>query len=287
MSLLIIDGDVLCYRAAWATEKTKYVATQGTVINNGPATFIEYFDDAKAAKAWAETRDGAMVWSRKEAEPEENAITIVDVMIRDIKERYATENLDSVLCLSGVGNYRHGIATRANYKGNRAGTPQPVHLRAIREHLISKGAVVSAGEEADDVIGIAATENPGSVVCSIDKDLMQLPGRHYNFVTKEEVTVSKKQAVLNFYAQVLSGDPVDNVPGLTSYGPVKAKKALADCRSPVECWYKALELYTAEFGPEDGPRYARECASLVYVRRKPGEVWAPPNTIITPSEHAA
>ena len=121
------------------------------------------------------------------------------------------------------------------------------------------------------------TADTSAVCCSIDKDLLQLPGRHYNFVAKEETVVTPKEAVINFYGQVLSGDPTDNVLGLPGVGPVRARRALADCRSPRDCWNVCLSLYTAEFGAVRGPEYALEAARLVYVRRQVGEMWEPPS----------
>lgn len=262
MSLLIVDADVIAYRAGFATDKTKYLV-------HNPTGYHE-FDNAVDAK-----KEEGIIWSRKEAEPEDKALMLVSVMIGDIRDRFAKENLSLRLYLSGVGNFRNSVATRATYKGNRSGTPQPTHMRAIREHLIDKGAIASKGEEADDLIGIAATENPGSVVCSIDKDLLQLPGRHYNFVTREEETVSQKDAVLNFYTQVIAGDRVDNVPGCEGYGPVKARKALEGCKNPYECWRTALDVYGSVYGA-DGAAFALETAQLVYIRRTVGEMWSAP-----------
>lgn len=269
---LLIDGDIIAYKAGFAAEKTKYLVlgSRDFAAHNKEITL---HDDAASAKAV-----NGEIWSRKEVQPVDQAILICDVMIKDIKERYAAENPSVSVFLSGVGNFRNSIATRASYKGNRSGSVPPLHLKAIRQHLIDRGALVSQGEEADDLLGIAATAAPGSVVCSIDKDLLQIPGRHYDFVKKEEVTISPKQAVLNFYAQVLSGDATDNVPGLTGIGPVKAKKALEGCNSPGACWHQALTMYCGEFGNELGPKYAVEAASLVYVRRKVGEVWSIPST---------
>jgi 5'-3' exonuclease, N-terminal resolvase-like domain len=265
---LLIDGDVLAYRAGFATEKTKYLVS---VTGVGTAEY----DDANAAKSHIAQSGGGTLWSRKELEPEEKALMLVDVMIGDIRARYSASTADLAIYLTGVGNFRNSVATRATYKGNRSGAPVPTHFKAIRDHLVTRwGAVLSAGEEADDLIGIAATANPGAVICSIDKDLMQLPGKHYNFVTKEEVVVTPKQAVLNFYAQVLSGDPVDNVPGLPGIGPVKARKALEDAKSPLECWNICMDMYAETFN--DLGLYALETARLVYVRRKVNETWEPP-----------
>jgi hypothetical protein len=283
MTQLLIDGDVLCYRAGFATDKTKYLVT----YESDPNVSDETFDDAKAAKDAAAKHDDARIWSRREAEPEDKALMLVSVMLKDIEDHYAAENPTSVVYLSGVGNFRHGVATRASYKGNRSGSPQPTHMRAIREYLKSRGAIVSAGEEADDMIARAATEKPGSVVVSIDKDLMSIPGRFYNFVTKEEVAISAKEASLNFYAQVLSGDSTDNIPGLPGVGAVRARKALLGCRNPAECWQVALNLYTAEFGPIKGPEYALECARLVKVGMPKGELWCPPQSNTSRETHAA
>jgi hypothetical protein len=273
MTKLLIDGDVIAYRAGFAAEKSKYLVG-GSVST---PLMVEEFDDAKAAKEAAFSRDG-VVWSRKDVHPVEQALLIAEIMIKDIKERYGSENPSVVVYLSGVGNFRNSIATRASYKGNRSGSVPPVHLKAIRSHLIERGAIVSQGEEADDLLGIAATANPGSIVCSVDKDLLQIPGRHYNFVTKEEVTITPKEGALNFYAQVLSGDSTDNVPGVTGIGPVKARKLLADCKTPLACWLRLVEVYVDEF-KTNGLKYALEAARLVYVRRTVGEMWNPPNEV--------
>lgn len=268
---LLIDGDIIAYRAGFATDKTKYFVES---TGHGAEEY-QKFDDAKAARA--AMVGGDVLWSRKETEPEDKALMLIDVMLGDIRAHYAAENPTLVVYLTGVGNFRNSIAARATYKGNRSGTVPPAHLKALRSHLVSKWlAVLSVGEEADDLIGIEATKSQGSsIICSIDKDLKQLPGRFYDFVNKEEVTISPKEAWLNFYSQVISGDATDNVPGLTGYGPVKARKALGGLKNNRACWLKVLELYKAEFGPK-AEQYALECAQLVYVRRSVGDMFNAP-----------
>lgn len=268
---LLIDADVLAYRAGFATDKTKYLAEDGQGMKLGT------YDDAKSAKE-AAFSVGGIVWSRRESEPEDKALMLVDIMLGDIRAHYDSEKPSLHCYLSGVGNYRHSIATRATYKGNRSGQLPPTHLKAIRSHLVAKwGAELSQGEEADDRLGIEATKHFGpSIICSIDKDLLQIPGRHYDFVKKEETTIGAKEAVINFYSQVISGDSTDNVIGATGYGPIKARKALEGCRNPFDCWQAALAIYIKEWGDIAGPLHALECARLVYVRRKEGEIWNAP-----------
>lgn len=266
---LLIDGDVLAYRAGYATETTKYIVGY-------PDTYW-HFDDAKSAKEHCAklVRLDCNIWSRKEAKPVEDAIEATDAILLDIRNRLEGSPKDLIVVLSGVGNFRHKYATRAEYKGNRSGE-RPKHYHAIREHLTTRWrAIVTEGEEADDRLGILMTQDANSVCCSIDKDLKQLPGWHYNFTTGDLVLIDQRQADLNFFAQVLSGDDVDNVPGLKGIGPVKAAKALAGCTSARDCWYVCGEMYAAQFGVKKGIKYALEAARLLHVRRKPRQIWAP------------
>jgi hypothetical protein len=275
MSLrLLVDGDVIANRAAFATEKTKYLVVEGSMPDG--AASVAFFDDAKTAKAAALPLGSDAIWSRKELQPEDQATLIADVMIRDIEARYAEENPTLLVYLSGVGNYRHSIATRQTYKGHR-GT-RPTHLPAVRHHIEQKyKAKVSFMQEADDEISQEAARSANFVIISIDKDFMTIPGRHYNFVTKEEVTVSAKEACFNFYSQVLGGDAADNIPGAPGVGPTRARKALLGCKSPLECWQRTLEVYINAYdSPELGAKYALETAQLVYLPRTKGEAWCPP-----------
>lgn len=267
---LLIDGDGLVYRAAFAAEKTKYLVELCNEVQGG-ATYLH----AETAKE-ADEHEG-IVWKRKELEPEEKALTIYDVMLKDIEAHYGSEDFKTVVFLSpDLGNYREQLANRARYKGNRSDNPRPSHYRAVVSHALARGANLAVGQEADDELGIAATSTPGSIIVSIDKDLMQIPGRHYDFVKKEELNVTPKEGTKFFYQQVLSGDSVDNVPGIEGIGPVKAKKLLEKAESPLECWNIALKAYEAKYG-EYSFDYALETARLVRVRTKPGEIWQPPS----------
>lgn len=264
---ILIDGDVLAYRAGYATEKTRYLTEH---LDPVKGTYYFPRDDHKAAKD-----SGAIIWSRKEAQPEADAIEATDAILLDIRNCLEGAQTDLVVVLSGVGNFRHKYATRADYKGNRSGE-RPKNYHAIRDHLASRWhAIITEGEEADDRLGILMTQDPNSVCCSIDKDLMQLPGWHYNFTTSELVLVDQRQADLSFFGQVLSGDDVDNVPGLKGIGKVKAAKALANCPSAKDCWDVCYSMYVQQFGKSKGIKYSVEAARLIHVRRKPRQIWSP------------
>jgi 5'-3' exonuclease len=127
-------------------------------------------------------------WSCNE-EAEKTAISTIDGFISDILlQLNVDEETDYyVLYLTGKGNFRKEYAVTAEYKGNRKDKAKPVHIQALRQHLIDKwAAVVTEGEEADDLISLAVTqEGPTSCVASIDKDMHQLHCWHYNFVKRQ------------------------------------------------------------------------------------------------------
>jgi DNA polymerase I len=131
------------------------------------------------------------------------------------------------------------------YKANRP--PMPDELRAQIEPML---AIVSAlgfpilrisGVEADDVIGTLATQAHGQgidvLISTGDKDLAQLvrPGiKLVNTMTNTTMDTAgvvekfgvKPEQIIDFLS--LTGDTVDNVPGVTKCGPKTAAKWLAE-----------------------------------------------------------
>lgn len=265
--MILVDGDTVAYRCGFAVEKTKYLVQSGE-------SYCGY-DSAKEAKHAAP--EGSVTWSRKEVEPEANALQLVRLVLADISDRYSGSCGDLVVYLSpSVGNFREKIATRAKYKGNRDASVRPVHHGAIRDYLRGEfGARVSDGQEADDDLGIGLSTSENSVAVSFDKDLLQVPGLHYNWVSKEETRITRRQGAMNFWVQVLAGDRVDNIPGIDGIGPSKAAKLLEGISGDKAAWEAVKTAYLQAYG-DDGLKFAVETAQLVYVRRKPHEMWQPP-----------
>jgi 5'-3' exonuclease len=201
------------------------------------------------------------------------ALSTLDVYIADILLLGVPEVTDFKLFLTGKGNFRKEIAVTAEYKGNRKDIEKPHHLEAIREFLIEHwGAIVSINQEADDDIAIAATNigEESCVIVSLDKDLDQISGHHYNFVKKTKYYIDKPTAVLNLYKQILSGDVADNIIGLKGIGPAKAAKILADCTNEKEMYDACINAYDGNVDR------VHENANLLYLRRKENESWTKP-----------
>jgi DNA polymerase-1 len=174
--------------------------------------------------------------------------------------------------LTGKENYRHDIAKTQPYKGNRKDAPRPVHLHSLREYLITAWDFrVANGQEADDAIGIHATlTRDSSIIVSIDKDLDMIPGHHYNPVKKESYYIDDKEAIKNFYRQILTGDKVDNIEGLRGIGPKKADKILAEADTELKMYEAVLKAY------DNNQERVIENGQLLWIRRQEDEIWQPP-----------
>lgn len=178
--------------------------------------------------------------------------------------------------ITGKGNFRNEIAVTEPYKGNRKDMKKPIHYDAIRKHLVEKlGAVLIEGMEADDAIAIEAT-NMGdqAIIVSIDKDLDQVAGLHYNFVKQELYEVTPEEGMLNFYKQILTGDRVDNIIGIKGVGPVKAAKLLKDCKTEKEMFDVCVKAYNDD--GQDGVARATENGHLLWLLRDKDKRWSIP-----------
>jgi 5'-3' exonuclease len=181
--------------------------------------------------------------------------------------------------LSGKTNFRFDIAVTEPYKGNRAGKEKPIHFQALRDYLVEEwDADVSVDQEADDTIAIRATElGDEGIIVSLDKDFDQVVGWHYNFAKKRLYYIEQDEGDLNFYMQFLMGDRIDNIIGVKGIGCVKAAKLL-DGKTPYEMYQVCVEHLGEERALENG--------RLLYLRRKEGELWMPPEAEETTSHEA-
>lgn len=157
------------------------------------------------------------------------------------------------------------------YKANRT-QPDPIHLSALKSFLLLEwGAGIAVGQEADDALGIeqSSREFGSTIICSIDKDLKQIPGRHYNYVRQEFDDVTELDGIRWFYKQLLIGDTADNIKGVYGLGPKKSSKVIDCLDDPVEMYKAVQDKYN------DNERLHLN-GKLVWIRRKPDELWEPP-----------
>lgn len=182
--------------------------------------------------------------------------------------------------LTGKTNFRYDLAVTVPYKGNRKNLDRPIHYQALRDHMVTRlGAEVTEDMEADDAVAMASMQ-PNTLIVHVDKDLDQLEGEHYNPVRDEYYTVTEFEGLKNFYVQMLTGDRIDNIVGLEGIGPVKARKALQDCKTELELYEATWKMYQ-----KHGLTMDRlvENGRLLHLLRHQGQVWSPPSTLLDAS----
>ena len=92
-----------------------------------------------------------------------------------------------ILFFSDSCNFRKDIVP--TYKGNRQRKKPCGYKRVIGKLKTEFKVITMPWLEADDSLGIYATQNPGNVIVSPDKDMKQIPGMLFNL---EESTLINK-----------------------------------------------------------------------------------------------
>lgn len=203
--------------------------------------------------------------------------------------------------LTGKDNFRYDVATVKPYKGNRKDQEKPFYLPSVRKYLETKwGAVVVDGMEADDALCITAGDyKPEEVIiASRDKDLRQFPCVHYSWECGKQPSFGpelidqlgylkptfSKRLLKNgepsksidklsgggmkwFYAQCITGDAVDNIPGLEGKGASYAYNILNEQETEEDCKEAVLEAYKQKYGEDYKTRFTEQ-ATLLWMCRK-------------------
>lgn len=288
--IVLVDGDPLVYRTGFVHQKT-----QLSCVAEWPDSKVAdvRFGSKTERNEWLKSEPEAVLISETReivADPVEFALQGVKHSLAIIGEK--TNSQDLRIYLSGSRNFRLGIATIAPYKGNRDPSNRPIHYAAIREYMTGTHlARVIEGWEADDEISIQARihESRGDsyIVASIDKDLDQITGEHYDYGKHVAYSVHAEDADDWFWQQVLSGDPGDNVPGCFRIGPDRAAGIVADARvagmDDAAIWRHVIIQYGLSqskkgcpYADKDPAAVALETAQLVYMQQKRCELWQPP-----------
>lgn len=209
--------------------------------------------------------------------PNSRADNLIDRILQE------TEADEYEVWLSGDNNFRYQVYPE--YKANRIDTYRPKWEKEVKEHLRKEWQANTAhGCEGDDYLGIRQYDLSGhnfsigdkhSVICTIDKDLNQIPGWHYSWeLTKLGKVIrpakiwfiTPEEATRFFYTQLLVGDPTDNIKGVPGIGPKKAEKLLQDT-NPEEMLQIVRDQYSCDEELEMN-------AQVLYIRHKPEEMWS-------------
>lgn len=128
--------------------------------------------------------------------------------------------------VKGQNNFRYKIFPA--YKKNRP-AKHPI-IETLNKYLVDNfEAIESHNAESDDyVYSYSQLEEyrDRCIMCSVDKDLRQIPGIHYDYQKNRFHIVSEEEATYNLAIQMIMGDAADGIQGLKGYGIKKAEKLL-------------------------------------------------------------
>lgn len=192
MTTLLIDGDLLIYKAASAVERAEKWDDQNWVLSSN----IE------------EAKDVFLGFLSH----------LLDEFGTDAHVRFA---------FTKGRNFRYDLTD--TYKSHRKETRKPMCLVELREYIEANYKTYSHPKlEADDILGIWATNGyiHEPVIVSDDKDMLTIPGKVYR--QGEVVEVTEAEADYNWMYQTLVGDSADGYTGLPGCGPKGAEKLLLD-----------------------------------------------------------
>lgn len=218
MTKLLIDGDIVAYRAAASAEQP-----------------INWGDDLWTLHAY-----------------ESDVRKSVDDAIAKLVEETGADAYETPL--SCTNNFRKTVADY--YKANRKDVRKPMLLGYAKDYIMQKhNGMVWKNLEADDVLGILTSTSSEYLCFSQDKDLCTIPGRHW--IDSKEVTITEDEADLFFFTQVLTGDITDNYKGCPKIGAKTAEKILKEVE-PKDYWKAVVHtFYKAGLGAEVALENAR------------------------------
>lgn len=300
----LVDADYLEYAAGFAGQHTHHLLTAGNDAIIGAFDSAEGRNEAETAWEGKGGDPNALLrWERVEVEPIGHVLHSAKKMLLHIQERvgekFTTSDVAMQLYLTGSGNFRDQLATIRPYKGNRKPWHKPRLQREIRDYMVREwGAKVIYGQEADDEVcirqSIADKAEIITVICGIDKDLLQCPGWHYDANKDAFANITGHQGLLKFYKQLLSGDPTDNVGGCYKIGTGRAdtivKEVVAAPRKRTDdlealLYARVLQAYSdsiqkygedTDYAHLGAEKAVLENAQLLWLRREYGQVWTPP-----------
>ena len=240
--LLLIDGDIPLYQAAFGVEEP-----------------IDWGEDLWTLHADVGT-----------------AACVFDKWIADVQDYLG--NSEILVCFSGKKNWRKSVLP--TYKANRLEQRKPVIYTPLRTYIEGNYLSVSHDSlEADDILGILSGGD--RIIVSIDKDMKTIPGYHFNPRHPEEgiTKISQDVADYNHMSQTLTGDSTDGYKGCPGVGVKRAERLLGELEGE-DMWPVVLEAFTrAKLSEDEALKQARVSYILrpgdYDYHRKEVKLWQP------------
>ena len=202
--MLLIDTDFLAYKAAQACEEG-----------------IDFGNDVIIAQS--------------------NFSECLKIFERELRKvQTAMMEDEIILYFSSPQNFRKKISP--DYKGHRNRRKPLGYRRLVNYCLKNYNTVLRENLEADDALGMDATQYPDitTIIVSPDKDMRQIPGVLWN-LTGDVEEITKEDGDRWHLMQSLAGDPTDGYPGCPGIGMKRAGDLLDKSDDPWKSICKAFK----------------------------------------------
>lgn len=179
---------------------------------------------------------------------EEELIEAVDSVMENILNNSGADSY--VAYIKGARTTDKRLSINPDYKAQRSQIP-PRWWESVKQGFIRRWGAIEANDyEVDDFV--LATKNmlKDSFIVAIDKDLLSLEGKHYNWKTQEWIEVSKVSASVKFWTDMVVGQPIDNIKGIPGRGPKFAENLFT--WAEVSIGVAVITEYVKHFGERKG-----------------------------------
>ena len=233
------------------------------------ADFLKYLVIYDIEKMYTRGLDPAM------SIPYNTVIQLLENRVQKIFELTQEHTKEYIFLFSGPTRkgVRYALAMEKKYKGTRKYVDKVEgagEYRNIIEDYMKETYHYFKDEEleADDLCTMGHTEN--SYIYSYDKDLRSSPGIHYDIKTKKFVEVTEEEGFKMLLIQSMTGDTVDNIPGIEGVGPVTANNIAAN-KTGIPLIKAVISVYATKYGAWQGLDRFVEMYSLVNMRSSRGK----------------
>lgn len=207
--------------------------------------------------------------------------TIDDYLSNHIFNRF--EATQYVFCFSAPSNkvFRNAITQEKKYKGNREGKVDNYFysnkwddMAYVYKYINSRYQTLFYDDlEADDLVSMIQTED--TFIFSNDKDLRQVKGWHWSDEDNKLVYTTEGEGLRALSFQLLTGDTVDNIPGVKGFGPAALEKfkekALVEGLDQNGILKAVIDVYVDKYGLLKGYDTFVEMWNLLCMKLDRGE----------------
>lgn len=286
----LIDGDILVYEASYASQYKDEESgeTRAKPFEDAAEIFDERIKQV-CSEVWATEEPILFLTGNR---------TLLPIYNR-MRKTNGKEPIQY------VPNFREQVAISRPYKERES--TKPHHYKNLQAYCLANyEVVVGWGLEADDLLSVRQSSRLAfldTIICSRDKDLRQVPGMQYSWevgnqpgwgpvrvdeigdlelITKERVKDGKTTythklkgtGLKFFFSQVVTGDPVDTIPGIPGAGPKVAYEILSECTTEQEMFDNVAYLCREKVG-KGWKKYLKEQIDLLWMVRELDEEGQP------------